>query len=292
MKIMQTLDNTQWDSEYTPETQQQALSALEAGQLLFFPRLAFELNASEMSFLSPDFVEAKAKNISYNTHTNTIKGAIGTAEQREQIKNMLARFSQQTYLLINRVFPHYQGALQIGRTSFRPVQVSNRKMSYRKDDRLLHVDAFPANPNQGRRILRVFSNINPHGEDRVWRIGEPFESVAARFLPAISRPLPGSNKLLQQLKLTKSLRTEYDHIMLQLHNRMKKDTAYQHQVMQTELRLPPGASWVVQTDSVSHAALSGQHMLEQTFYLPVPAMANRELSPLKILERLTGRALV
>jgi hypothetical protein len=292
MKIMQTLESALWDAEFIPETQQQALAAIEAGQLLFFPRLMFTLNAAEAHFLSPDFVNATAKNISYNTHANTIKGAIGTAEQCEQIKQLLARFSSQAYLLINRVFPHYQGALQIGRTSFRPVQVSTRKMSYRKDDKLLHVDAFPANPNQGRRILRVFSNINPQGEDRVWRIGEPFESVAARFLPAIPRPLPGSGKLLQRLKLTKSLRTEYDHIMLQLHNRMKKDAAYQRQAAQTELRLPPGASWIVQTDQVSHAALSGQHMLEQTFYLPVQAMANRELSPLKILERLTGRALV
>jgi hypothetical protein len=31
--------------------------------------------------------------------------------------------------------------------------------------------------------------------------------------------------------------------------------------------------------------------LEQTFYLPVSAMAAPEASPLKILERLTGRAL-
>ncbi len=292
MTTLETFASTQWDAEFLPETQLQALQAVEIGKLLFFPELAFNLTSVEKNLLAPELVDTKAKNISFNSQSNTIKGALAAPEQCEQLKVMLARFAKQAYLLINRIFPHYQGAIQIGRTSFRPVQVSTRQMSPRKDDRLLHVDAFPANPNQGRRILRVFSNINPQGEDRVWRIGEPFESVAIRFLPAIPRPWPGSNKLLQRLKITKSLRTEYDHIMLQLHNRMKQDASYQRQVKQTELRFPPGSSWIVQTDQVSHAALSGQHMLEQTFYLPVFAMANRDQSPLKILERLAGRELV
>ena len=55
--------------------------------------------------------------------------------------------------------------------------------SWRADDRRLHVDAFPSRPNYGERILRVFTNVNPDGEPRVWRVGEPFEAVARRFLP-------------------------------------------------------------------------------------------------------------
>ena len=63
------------------------------------------------------------------------------------------------------------------------MQVSTRKQSVRADDRRLHVDAFPSRPNYGERILRVFTNVNPDGEPRVWRVGEPFEDVAPRFLP-------------------------------------------------------------------------------------------------------------
>jgi hypothetical protein len=38
--------------------------------------------------------------------------------------------------------------------------------------------------------------------------------------------------------------------------------------------------------------MSGQFMLEQTFFLPVEAMVQPECAPLGILQRLKGRALV
>ena len=62
---------------------------------------------------------------------------------------------------------------------------SGRAVSWRKDDSRLHVDAFPSRPNHGERILRVFCNVNPHGEDRVWRVGEPFEAMARTLLPRV-----------------------------------------------------------------------------------------------------------
>ena len=37
------------------------------------------------------------------------------------------------------------------------------RRTWRKDDTRLHVDSFPATPSGGRRILRVFSNVNPDG---------------------------------------------------------------------------------------------------------------------------------
>jgi hypothetical protein len=37
--------------------------------------------------------------------------------------------------------------------------------------------------------------------------------------------------------------------------------------------------------------MSGQFAFEQTFYLPVNAMKDPERSPLRVLERLTGRTL-
>ena len=43
---------------------------------------------------------------------------------------------------------------------------------------------------------------------------------------------------------------------------------------------------------VLHGAMSGQHSLDQTFYLPVEAMNDPSRSSLRILERLTGEALV
>jgi hypothetical protein len=42
----------------------------------------------------------------------------------------------------------------------------------------MHVDNFPSTPTRGKRILRVFTNVNPSGRARVWRMGEPFEQMA------------------------------------------------------------------------------------------------------------------
>jgi len=143
---------------------------------------------------------------------------------------------------------------------------------------------------QGMRILRLFTNVNPRSP-RIWRVGEKFEKAAINFLPAIKPPLPGTESLLYWLRIVKGRRTEYDHYMLGIHDRMKADDAYQTDVAQTQLAIPPGTTWICYTDSVSHAAMSGQFAFEQTFYLPVSAMKDAKRSPLCILERLTGRPL-
>jgi len=103
--------------------------------------------------------------------------------------------------------------------------------------------------------------------------------------------VPGAASLLYWLRIVKGRRTEYDHFMLGIHDRMKADETYQSQVPQTKLEIAPGTTWACYTDSVSHAAMSGQFAFEQTFYLPVKAMKDPERSPLRVLERLVGRNL-
>ena len=80
--------------------------------------------------------------------------------------------------------------------------------------------------------------------------------------------------------------------MLGIHDHMKADQSYQSQVPQTQLAIPPRTTWACYTDSVSHAAMSGQFAFEQTFYLPVNAMKDPQRSPLRVLERLVGRQLI
>jgi hypothetical protein len=190
------------------------------------------------------------------------------------------------------LLPSYGQALQLGRTSLRPCEVETRSQSPRKDDRRLHVDAFPANPVQGRRILRLFANIDPAGRPRVWNVGEPFEPFATRFLPKAGRQPPGAAQLMQALKLTKGRRTAYDHAMLRLHDLAKDDGVYQETAIKRRIEFASGTTWMVFTDTALHAALEGRNVLEQTFLLPLGAMADPAMSPLKILERLTGRELV
>ncbi len=288
MDLLQTFAISNWTEKFSGELQAHATNTVENGKLIFFPQLEFALQAKEKLLLSPAYANPKSKNISFDYQTSKLRGALGSNSEQESLKELLQRFSVQAKLLVHALFPCYINALQQGRTSFRPVEIKDRESSYRKDDTRLHVDAFPATPNQGRRILRVFSNINPHGQDRVWRVGEPFEKVATHFLPKIRRQLPGSGSLLKALRITKSKRAKYDHYMLKLHDHMKADLHYQKNAQQSEIRFPPASSWIVMTDHVSHAAMFGQHALEQTFYLPVAAMQNELLSPLRVLERLTG----
>ena len=205
---------------------------------------------------------------------------------------MMERFFQDSRHLIEQLFAPYKDSLEIGRTSYRPIEVRGRKTSLLKDDTRVHVDAFPATPNHGKRILRVFSNINPDQKPRVWHLGESFEKVVLAFLPTLHKPFFGSRTLLAWAKITKSYRTRYDHYMLELHNAMKKSDGYQQTVTKTVFDFPAGSTWVVMTDAVSHAALSGQYLLEQTFYLPVEAMVYPQKSPLRLLEKNLNRKLI
>jgi len=98
--------------------------------------------------------------------------------------------------------------------------------------------------------------------------------------------------MLRTLRVTKSLRSEYDHLMLQLHDGMKSDLDYQKNADQQTVAFPPGSVWVCFSDQTSHAVMSGQYMLEQTLHLPAARQYNPDSSPLAILSRLTGRNLV
>jgi hypothetical protein len=188
------------------------------------------------------------------------------------------------------MFPRYAPFVTLARSSYRPLPAVGRDVSWRKDDSRLHVDAFPSRPNRGERIFRVFTNVNP-SEDRVWRVGEPFEAMAKTLLPRVSNPLPGSAAVLAAIRVTKGRRSVYDHLMLNLHDRAKADLDYQRDCEQETVRFAPGTTWLCFSDQVMHAAVSGQFMLEQTIRLPVSALYDPARSPLAILERLTGRAL-
>src|SRR5580658_5483229 len=166
-------------------------AALEIGKVVSIPGMNFALSGDELKLLDPRIL-AKAKNVSYSPSTGKIGGTSCTGAEAEVLTAMIARYSKLAGELIGALFPPYKGKFQLLRTSLRPAEIAGRRSSWRKDDTRLHVDAFPSQPTNGNRILRVFCNVNPVGKPRVWRLGEPFEDVAKRFLPGIGRPFPGS----------------------------------------------------------------------------------------------------
>ena len=267
-------------------------SVVEAGHVLAFPHLPFVLDDSERRFLDPRWADPAAKNVSVRWPAGELRGATGEAADRDAIRRMVVRWAEQSEAFALRLFPHYRGKLRRGNTSFRPTDVAGRVRSWRQDDTRMHVDAFPSNPMQGTRLLRVFCNVNPDGRPREWRVGEPFEAHARRYLPTIGRPLPGSAWLLETLGITKRRRTGYDHLMLRLHDSAKADLAFQRASPQQRVDFAPGTTWVCFSDQVLHGAMGGQHMMEQTFYLDAGDLAHPTSAPLAVLERLTGRALL
>jgi 3-deoxy-D-manno-octulosonic acid hydroxylase-like protein len=286
-----TLPITEWDQPCSAATQQEAIVALEAGNVLLFPQLSFPIQTDEARFLTPAAV-GQAKNVSFDPASGALRGSGADAAGLEPLRNMISRFAKASHTLLRNVLPRYAADVQQARTSYRPAEIAGRVTSWRKDDTRLHVDSFPSSPTRGTRILRVFTNVNPHGHTRTWRIGEPFEAVARRFVPSIPGPIWLSSQALNLLGITKSRRSAYDHYMLRLHDRMKADLAYQSQAAQQLYEFATGNTWIVFTDQVSHAAIKGQYALEQTYHLPVRAMHDPAQSPLKTLERIVGRALV
>lgn len=264
-----------------------ATPALERGRVIL-TRTGFALYPDEFALLDAGLI-AGAKNISL-APAGALKHASAGPGERVQLKTMMARFAAFALDMVEAVAPPYRGALIRGRTSFRPAEIEGRQISPLKDDSRLHVDAFAAHPTRGKRILRVFANINATAP-RHWTLGEPFDAMAARFLPRIGRRPAALNAVLAAARITKGRRSPYDDLMLGLHDAAKTDPRYQADCPKQAVAFAPGAVWLCFTDVVLHAASKGQHALEQTFYLPVDAMAEPERSPLHILEQMTGRRL-
>ncbi|HYP62488.1 MAG TPA: Kdo hydroxylase family protein [Acidocella sp.] len=268
----------------------QAALALEQGHVLAFPDQTFPLSEAERALIAAGASHGNTKNISFSPETRSLKGDNLAPEEQECLACMMARFGAFAETLVLAIAPGYELGLERGRTSFRPVEIAGRETSWRKDDTRLHVDAFPSTPAQGRRILRVFANVDQNGTPRRWRITPDFGAHAARFLPRLSGlHVPGAAYFMALTGITKSRRTLYDEMMLGLHDAAKRDMVWQETVAAEEVVFEPGEVWVVFTDRVFHAALSGRNALEQTFYVAPEVLAEPAEAPLAILARLAKR---
>ena len=129
-------------------------------------------------------------------------------------------------------------------------------------------------------------------QDPQGRFFAPFADFAGRFAPktrASSKPLRWA---LWKAGLTKRLRSEYDARMLQLHDLAKADLDYQRNAPRQDVSFPAGSTWIVFSDQVLHAALSGKCMMEQTIYLDPAAIGERSQAPLPVLEALLERPML
>jgi hypothetical protein len=80
--------------------------------------------------------------------------------------------------------------------------------------------------------------------------------------------------------------------MLRFHHFLKANQEFQETCLRTQWEFPPQSTWLVFTDMVSHAVLSGQFALEQTFIVLKDALVLPERAPVRVLERIAGCPLV
>jgi hypothetical protein len=181
MEALEEFDIGEWSAPMTAETQRRAADALESGKVLFFPRLGFPMDADERRLFSAELARGDRKNITLDPKTGTCHGTELEGPAKARLEELMQRFAAQATHFVETLIPTYAGRIERARTTFRPVEIEGRAYSPKKDDRLLHVDAFPSRPTRGRRILRLFTNVNPNGKSRVWRVGENFQDFASRM---------------------------------------------------------------------------------------------------------------
>ena len=282
---------------------------LEEGNILFFPETPFELPENDREFLLSQQQSGAAyhKNIAYRPRQDRLTGfSKHGREDQERLRAIMRAYSGSVTQFLSALLPQYAGAWRLDFASFRPQEEQGRQLRLRARNDLLHVDSFSTRPTQGDRILRIFTNINPT-QPRVWLTTETFEGLAQSFLG----PGGAAEALSQRAKSTKSSgglgralvrlgralglpvadSSPYDDLMLAFHHFLKENREFQETCPKTRWEFPPGSTWIVFTDMVSHAVLAGQFALEHTYIVSGSALVLPHKAPVSILESLIGHPL-
>jgi len=261
-------------------------SALERGDMLFFPRMPWSLPAEDQAFLVGlnQADSAFHKNVAYRPSEDKVTGFDSSAvSDPERLRGVMRGFSHAVLAFLKELLPRYVEGWRIDYASFRGFEEEGRDLSFKKRNDLLHIDAFPTRPTGGDLILRTFVNINP-SRSRVWLTGDPFEQVAGRYAAEAGwhgegGPLEGVRRLLTR-------RGAYDRFMLGFHDYLKHNRDYQQNSRKYRWEFPPGSAWMAFTDIVPHAVLSGQYALEQTVIVSRKSLQSPGTAPIEILRRL------
>jgi hypothetical protein len=295
-----------WQSDFDAQgLARSCCEQLEAGGILFFPGIPFDFPARDRDALLSKRQSGLRyhKNISFRPKTGELRGfSSASPDEAIALARIMKNYSANVVNFVERFLAPYANHYALDYASYRPIEEAGRDLSLHKRNDLLHVDAFPTRPTAGNRILRVFTNINPL-RSRSWVVGENFPELARRYalragLDNITRAhssLP--RKLLRRsgsvLRIfTKGTpRTAYDSFMLHFHDWLKENEDFQKNSTKAPIEFPPGCTWLVYTDYVPHAVLSGQFALEQTFIVHLDGMVTPQQAPIRILERLKGQEL-
>jgi hypothetical protein len=290
----------------SPEQVHDWCSQLEAGDILYFPQTPIAIPESDLQFLlgQQQTDSSLHKNIAYKPNIDKLSGVdtkTAGAQAVARLQTIMRQYSKSVTEFLTSFLAPYKANWQLDYASFRPQEEEGRDLPQRRRNDLLHTDAFPTRPTYGARILRFFNNIHPT-RTRDWVVSDPFATIVKQFAPSEIAPQVDSSFSRAAKSLGRGIglgaaipsikRSPYDDFMMRFHNFLKENPGFQANCPKYSFNFPPGASWMVYTDTVPHAVLAGQYALEQTFLVRPEAMVSPENSPLTVLQEIAGSTLL
>jgi hypothetical protein len=273
---------------------------LERGEVIYFAQCPFAfLDNDEHEFLLQQRLRSSLhKNISFDPLSERLSGfRPGTAEQEARLAALLARFSEHAERWLAQYLPRYATTAWRDRVSFSPTEEVTRSLRQKARNDLLHIDAFPKRPTRGRRVLRLFVNVN-RSDPRIWLTSERFPRLLERYGRQIGLPSdlrPGwwtklRTRVLGAFEPKRRQTTPYDEFMHRLHNFLKLSDEFQEQSSKRLWSFAPGSAWLAFTDYVSYASLRGRFLLDQLFLVPAESLTLPREAPLAILTEACRRS--
>src|SRR3990167_10797858 len=122
---------------------------LEAGNILFFPKIPFEFPQEEINFLlKQKQSSAKGrKNIAYKPDMDLISNHdTNDSPSQQKLHEIMRNYSARVKEFLSQLLSPYANEWKMDYASFRPYQEQGRKLRLRARNDLLHVDAFPTRP--------------------------------------------------------------------------------------------------------------------------------------------------
>ncbi len=295
--------------DFSAASADETQDALEAGRVVYFPQSPIDLpDAKDLEWLRSGLdAELKAKNLSYHPESDSVPRFEADAESKARVEGLLRAHGERVADFWRRALPDFVPDCTFGTTSFRPVEEKGRDLKPRSSNELVHIDAGAYGATNGARILRFFVNVHPT-RDRVWGTKGSFADLMQRHQPlweaakgnkpgvpvekgpldrAYSGLISTASKVYPLLRVIDS--SPYDRSMRRIHNYMKETPEFREDRSDyQEIRFPPMSAWMVFTDGISHAALTGQYALISTALIPLKNCRRYERTPYGILAAANG----
>ena len=290
--VIEELPITEWHGPFDAALRTHAMDALEAGRVLLAAGLPFRIAPDEAFLLSPTVMGSERKNISLDPATGkTGNTSLGGAEATNAGRRCCSASADGAERMLRDLLPGYAAALERARTSFRPAEIAGREYSPRHDDGCCMSMRSPAGrcAGGGSCGCSATSLLTARRAPGASASRSPISHASSCRGPARRcRAAPGCCSGWASPRAAAANTTGS---CCACTTPGSWTPPISPAAPKADVAFPAGTTWLCFTDQVLHAALAGHCALEQTFHLPVAAMAHPERSPLRVLERLAGRAL-